>query len=116
MYANVRGLKGKTRALTDVTVELKPDIALLAETHLKQNIGVRIPGYTFFGRTRTEGAGGGVGILVSNGRKSVVAPLATTREIEISWVSLRRNKNRPISIGIYYGKQESRVSKAEIEY
>ena len=116
MYANVRGLKGKTRALTDVTVELKPDIILLAETHLKQNIGVRIPGYTFFGRTRTEGAGGGVGILVSNGRKSVVAPLATTREIEISWVSLRRNKNRPISIGIYYGKQESRVSKAEIEY
>ena len=116
MYANVRGLKGKARSITDVSVELKPDIILLAETHLKHNKGVRINGYTFFGRPRTEGAGGGVGVLVSNNRKGIVAPHTTTREIEMSWVSLRRNKDKPIYIGIYYGKQESRVSKSEIEH
>ena len=45
----------------------------------------------------------------------MVAPHKTVRDIEITWVSLRRQKNTPIYIGVYYGKQESRVSKAEIE-
>ena len=98
-----------------MTVELQPDIILIAETHLKQNVGAKVHGYTFFGRARTEGAGGGVGIFVNEQKKGVIAPHNTTREIEMSWVSIRRQKNRPVYIGIYYGKQETRVSKAEIE-
>ena len=88
MYANARGLRGKTRAISDISVELKPDLILITETHLKRNNGMKISGYTYFGRPRTEGNGGGVGIFVSNNRKGIVAPHTTTREIEISWVSL----------------------------
>ena len=73
-------------------------------------------GYTFFGRSRTAGIGGGVGIMVKDERKHMVAPHTTIRELEITWISIRREKKRPIFVGVYYGKQESRVSKAEIDY
>ena len=36
-------------------------------------------------------------------------------DIEIIWVSLRRKGLPPVMIGTYYGKQESRSSKTEIE-
>ena len=116
MYANVRGIKGKIVSLADAAEQMNPELILLTETHLKQNAGVRMAGYTFFGRPRTEGCGGGVGILVKNEKKCMIAPHSTTRALEITWVSVRRDKKRPIFVGVYYGKQESRVSKAEIEY
>ena len=37
------------------------------------------------------------------------------RNIEIIWVSVRRTKMPPVIIGTYYGKQESRTSKEEIQ-
>ena len=46
MYANVRGIKGKIMSIADVAEELNPEIILLTETHLRQNAGVRITGYT----------------------------------------------------------------------
>ena len=116
MYANVRGIKGKIESLKDIAEDLNPEIILLTETHLKQNAGVRMTGYTFFGRPRTEGSGGGVGVMVKNEKKSMVAPHITTRELEITWVSITRDRTRPIYVGVYYGKQESKVTKAEIDY
>ena len=100
----------------DVTGDLTPEIILITETHLKHNAGVRMSGYTFFGRSRVSGSGGGVGILVKNDKKPMVAPHVTTRDIEITWVSVKRDKKRPLFVGVYYGKQESRVTKAEIDY
>ena len=37
------------------------------------------------------------------------------RNIEIIWVNIRQKKKSPIIIGTYYGKQETRTSKSEIE-
>ena len=54
--------------------------------------------------------------MVKNEKKHMIAPHTTTRELEITWVSIQRGKRRPIYMGVYYGKQESRVSKADIEY
>ena len=59
--------------------------------------------------------GGGVGILVRNDIRNNVAVHISNRNIEIMWVSVRRKNLTPFIAGIYYGKQESRTTKAEIE-
>ena len=41
--------------------------------------------------------------------------VTTERNIEILWLSITRNKLPPLLIAVYYGKQESRVSKDQIE-
>ena len=87
----------------------------MTETQLKNNAGIRFNGYTFFGRSRLEGRGGGVGILVKNEIKYRVVPHTSDKDIEILWVSVRRHEEKPIYVGVYYGKQES-LSKADIEY
>ena len=116
MYCNIRGLKSKLTCISDIASEIAPEIFLIAETQLKNSVGVRLKGYTFFGRTRTEGNGGGVGILVKNEIKQRIAPHHSDKDIEIIWISVRRHEQRPLYIGVYYGKQESRITKAEIEH
>ena len=44
-----------------------------------------------------------------------VAPHITDRKIELMWISIRQKDQRPIYVGTYYGKQESRSSKEETE-
>ena len=71
--------------------------------------------YTFFGRKRDGKSGGGVGILVRNDIRPNIALHISNRNIEVIWVSIRRKNLPPIIVGTYYGKQESRTSKEEIE-
>ena len=78
---------------------------------------IRIQGYTFCGKgrkTKTKGSGG-VGIFVRNDLMDHVTPHETRREIELIWVSVRRKNQCPLYIGVYYGKQESRVRKEDSE-
>lgn len=88
---------------------------LLSETQLKSNTGVHFENYTFFGKNRENKFGGGIGILVRNELKSISAPHYSERDIEILWLSIKRTNRKPLFIGVYYGKQESRTNKAEIE-
>ena len=81
LYANVRGIKSKIPCIKNVFSETKPDIALFTETHLTEDKGVCVEGYTFFGRPRTTGKGGGVGIFVKNEKKTVIAPHYSDREL-----------------------------------
>ena len=115
MYTNIRGLKGKTPSLTAILHEQEPHIFLLTETLLKSNTGLKIKGYTMYSRVRNSGTGGGVAILVRNDVLKHVAPHISDRDTELIWVSIRRKQQPPIFIGSYYGKQESRTSKDEIE-
>ena len=115
MYANVRGLRGKLNGLIEILHENNPQVFLFTETQLKSNFGTTIKGYTFYSRVRTEGSGGGVGILVRNDIIKHVAPHISDRKIELMWISIRRKDQRPVYVGTYYGKQESRSSKEEIE-
>ena len=62
VYANVRGLVGKLASLKEVLSDTKATIACLTETHLSQNKGTLIDGYSFFGKAREGKAGGGVGV------------------------------------------------------
>ena len=115
MYANIQGLKSKLVCLKDTLSEVKPDIVLLTETLLSENKGTKVDGYAFFGKTREKGNGGGVGILVKNDKKVIVAPHYSNKNLEILWTSINRNSANPMYIGVYYGKQETTANKEEIK-
>ena len=115
IYANSRGLNGKKQCITDILSEMKPEIMLLSETQLKSNTGVHFENYTFFGKNRENKFRGGIGILVKNELKSISAPHYSKRDIEILWLSIKRTNRKPLFIGVYYGKQESRTNKSEME-
>ena len=92
-----------------------PHIFLLAETQLRSNNGINIPGYIFHGRKREEGVGGGVAILVRDDIRFNTTVHLSQRNLEIIWIGVRRHKKCPLMIGCYYGKQESRTKKTDIE-
>ena len=115
MYSNIRGMKSKRNCLIEILHDQNPHLYLLTETQLKSNVGMKIEGYNFYGRKREGKNGGGVGILVRNDIISKTAPHISDRTIELMWISLQTKTNRPIMIGVYYGLQETRSSKNEIE-
>ena len=115
MYSNVRGIKSKKDSLIEILNEYKPQMFVITETLLKSDTGMKIDGYTFYGKAREGKNGGGVGILVRNDINDSTAPHITERNIEIIWISLRRKNLPPLLVAAYYGKQESRTSKDEIE-
>ena len=94
--------------------ELNPHIALFTETMLKNGNGFVMDGYSFCGKGREKKSCGGVGILVSNHVKHLVTPHETQREIELIWISVRRKKQKPIYLGVYYGLQETRNTRNEM--
>ena len=115
MYTNIRGMKSKRNSLTETLHEHDPHLYLITETQLRSNVGMQIDGYTFYSRKREGKNGGGVGILVRNDVKNKTSPHISDRNLEIMWISLQRKARRPLMIGVYYGVQESRTNKEEIE-
>ena len=106
-----RGLKGKKNNLTEILHDNDPHLYLLTETQLR----MKIDGYNFYSCKREGKNGGGVGIFVKNDILNKTAPHISDRNIELMWISLITKSNRPIMIGVYYGQQETRTSKSEIE-
>ena len=115
MYSNIRGIKSKRNSLTEILHDHDPHLYLLTETQLRSNIGTKFEGYNFYSRKREGKNGGGVGILVRNDVLNKTAPHISDRNIEMMWVSLKTKMERPLMIGVYYGLQESRTNKNEIE-
>ena len=112
-YANARGILSKRNSLIDILGDLRPQVALITETMLTHSHGLQIDGYSYIGKLRM-GRSGGVGILVSNNVKGAITPHETSRNIEIIWISINRKLDRPLFLGVYYGKQETRTNKEEI--
>ena len=115
MYANIRGLKGKKSSLTEIINDSKPHLFFLTETQMRSNSNEQINGYTFFSRKREGKQGGGVAFLARNDIKNNLMTHFSERNIEILWTSIRRKGHPPLFIGTYYGKQETRTNKEEIE-
>ena len=101
--------------MRQILYENSPHLFLITETQMRSNTGINIEGYTLFSRKRECKTGGGVAVLVRNDIRSNITAHISDRDIEIIWVSVRRKNTVPLMIGTYYGKQESRTSKAEIE-
>ena len=115
MYANIRGFKGKKSSLTEILNENKPHLFFLTETQMRSDSNEQIDGYTFFGRKREGKVGGGVAFLARNDIKNSLMTHYSERNIEIIWTSIRRKGHSPLFVGTYYGKQETRTNKEEIE-
>ena len=114
LYANTQGIKSKLASLKGILSEVSPDIALFCETHLTNGAGIRLEGYAFFTKPRMDSAGGGVGICVKQEKKSIISPHYSERPLEILWVSVARQNQKILHIGVYYGLQES-ASKERIK-
>ena len=114
-YANARGISSKKTSIIEIMGELNPQIALFAETMLNTQNGFSIEGYTFCGKSRPKKACGGVGILVKNEFKHLITPHETAGDIELIWVSIKRKEKKPIYVGVYYGKQETRTRNDMLE-
>ena len=82
---------------------------------MRSNINEKIGGYTLLSKVREGKNGGGVAILVRDDVKNFITPHIPDRNVELIWAFLHRKNKRPLFIGSYYGKQESRTSKNEIE-
>ena len=115
MYSNIRGLKGKRSSLIEHLNSEKPHLFLLTETFLPTNADIGIDGYKSFCRAREKKQGGGVAILVRDDITNTVIPHISQRPIELIWVSVRRRGKSPLFIGCYYGKQEARCNKNDID-
>ena len=100
--------------MSDIFGEIEPEIALFTETMLKSDTGYNFEGYSFFGKSRKNKAAGGVGILVRNDCKNIVTPHEVEKNIELIWISIKRKNTKPLFIGVYYGKQESRNNRNEM--
>ena len=115
MYTNIRGLKGKKSSLIEILNDNKPHLFFLTETQMRSNSNEQIDGYTFFSRKREGKLGGGVAFLARNDIKNNLMTHFSERNLEILWTSIRRKGQPPLFIGTYYGKQETRTNKEEIE-
>ena len=82
---------------------------------MRSNINEKLDGYTLLSRIREGKNGGGVAILVRDDIKHIVIPQIPDRNIEMIWTVIQRKNKRPLFIGCYYGKQETRMNKNEIE-
>ena len=89
MYTNIRGIKGKRSSLIEQLDSEKPHVFLLTETLLPTNSGIQITGYTFFGKSRQNRKGGGIGILIRDEIKNLISLHTSERDIEIMWISVR---------------------------
>ena len=115
LYSNIRGFRGKKDSLSEILTTTQPHLFLLTETQMRSNVNEKIAEYTLLSRIREDKNGGGVAILVRDDIKNSVTPNIPDRNIELIWVLIRRRNKRPLFIGSYYGKQETRTSKNEIE-
>ena len=66
LHMNVRGLQSKRYEVREMLIERDIQIAIIAESHAKENQDISIAGYTWIGSEARTGASGGVGILVQN--------------------------------------------------
>ena len=100
--------------MRQILSENSPQVFLVTETQLRSNTGINLEGYVFFGRKREGRIGGGVAALVRNDIRSNITAHLSDRNIEMLWIGVQRKNTQPLFLGVYYGRQETRTSKDEI--
>ncbi|KAF8055086.1 transposon TX1 protein [Scenedesmus sp. PABB004] len=105
---NVCGMtRLKAAELAAATTALCIDILAVVETWEGHPcVAHELPGYTFIGKPRSRGQGGGVGFYVARALAPLVRAPADTQLPEALWLELRRGGSaataRPASVGVVY--------------
>ena len=68
----MRGVKSKLDSLESLLTSNDIDIAGITEAHLNGNKQIYIDGYQWYGHSREEKGGGGVGFLIKNELTSLI--------------------------------------------
>ena len=115
MYANCRGIKGKTDSFKEIVEKLNPDIIVLNETMYSNNNRSDIKSYKSYTNNREGKSGGGIEILVRNSIENRTIIISEGSQ-EIEELTIRtESKKRTLNIISLYGKNEGRVSNENIK-
>ena len=110
MYTNARGLRSKIASLEAATLIYKPDVILIAESHIRGKTTISIKGYNEKGLRNRKNNGGGLLIAKRNDSNINLLTLEIHEEHEHLWVKINN-----IVIALVYGYIESRTDMTTIE-
>ena len=116
LQLNIRGLLSKQHILKDTLLKLSnpPDVLLLCETWLKNNIvnKIDLPGYKLYHKHRPNKMGGGVSIMVNSKlcSREWVDLVIHTETFEYIVVELKTNDNNILVVS-GYRRPNSNVKK-----
>ena len=110
MYANARGLRSKIASLEAATLIYKPDVILIAESHIRGKTTICLKGYNEKVLRNRKHNGGGLLIAKRNDSNINLLTLEIHEEHEHLWVKINN-----IIIALVYGYIESRTDMTTIE-
>ena len=114
MHTNIQSSKNKLNSLVAILKTNDVNLVTINETHLRANDKLNIEGYKTFTRNRKDKAKGGIATCVNN--KSAATSLKVGEGQDDEYIITRHGEFSPaINVINYYGKQESRQSKENIE-
>ena len=105
-HQNIRGLFGKIAEISRFLNTYKDvHILSLSETHLDSSTPddlLKIPGYTFIKRNRTNGSHGGVGVYIKDNVPYIRRNDLEAGNLECIWLEILFPKTKGLLIGIFY--------------
>jgi hypothetical protein len=104
-FINVCGMtQVKAGELTEAVHSLGVDILGVAETWEGKCKAGNIPGYTYIGKPRRAGMGGGVGFFINTVLEPLITPHINTQLPEALWLEVanRQHADQPTFIGLVY--------------
>ena len=106
LYANANGIRSKMTSLENAAKLKSAQIICITETKGKPPT---IPGYSEWHTGGRKEGGGGVAIAVREDLTNNTQPIddIEDNDQEIAWIRINGAYNNKISVGVYYGKQES---------
>ena len=111
----MRGFISKKESLCEVLKIVEPDVCILNETGLKGKNKVSLPGYLTFTKNREVKSMGGISTSIKEEWKNFAVNVGQG-EGEDEFLITRLDNFKPaICVINYYGEQESRVGKDEVE-
>ena len=95
---------------------MKPNVIMMNEIGLRKNKKVSLSGYTSYTRNRkTHEIMGGVATAVIEDEKASTIKIMEGENKDEFIVSRHGQFQRPVNVINYYGEQESRTEKSEVE-
>ena len=116
-HQNVRGLHAHLKLITEFLTERKnTDILTPSETHIQDtgNLVFDIAGFTFIGKSRKSGKGGGVGIYTADKHDFIRREDLEAEGIESIFIDLRIKNSKNMLISTFYRPLDSSIHLSNI--
>ena len=117
-YQNVCGLHAHLELITDFLTERKnKDILTLSTTHTQDTdnfLVFDIPGFTFIGKSRRSGKGGGVGMYIADKHDFIRREDLQAEGIESIFIELRIKNSKNMLISTFYRPLNSSIHLSNI--